>query len=80
MVELDLALFGHPEVGNLWGNHAFSKLRPQGWEDAPEFPSVFKNKLDDSILTCYVDDFELQSSEEGTPQHWAKIGSVIEFS
>ena len=80
MVELDLALFGHSEAGNLWENHAFSKLRPQGWEDAPEFPSVFKHKLDNSILTCYVDDFELQSSEENTPQHWAKIGSVIDFS
>ena len=80
MVELDLALVGHPEAGNLWENHAFSKLRPQGWEDATEFPSVFKHKLDDGVLTCYVDDFELQSSEGGTPQHWAKIGSAIDFS
>ena len=30
MVELDLALFGHPEAGNLWENHAFSKLKTPG--------------------------------------------------
>ena len=41
---------------------------------------MFKHKLDDRILTCYVDDFELQASEGGTLQHWAKIGSVIDFS
>ena len=80
MVELDLALFAHPEAGNLWENHALSKLRPQGWQDAPEFPSVFLNKNDQSILTCYVDDFELQASVERTPNHWKPIGDVIDFS
>ena len=79
MVELDLALFGHPEAGNLWENHAFSRLRPQGWEDAPVFQSVFKNKNDNSILTCYVDDFELQASVQNTPTYWKEIGKVIEF-
>ena len=80
MVELDLALFGHPEAGNLWENHAFSRLRPQAWQDAPESPSVFKNKNDDSIFKCYVDEFELQSLEDGTPKHWEAIGKVIDFS
>ena len=69
MVELDLALFGHPEAGNIWESHAFSRLRKLAWKDAPEFPSVFKH-TDGSILTCYVDDFELQASLEATPKHW----------
>ena len=79
MVELDLALFGHPEAGNLWENHAFKRLRPLGWEDAPEFPSVFRNRRAGSILTCYVADFELQASFEHTVEHWVEIGKVIVF-
>ena len=46
----------------------------------PEFPSVLKHRKDDSILTCYVDDFELQASIEKTPCHWDDIGKVIDFS
>ena len=69
MVELELALFGHPECGNIWENRAFTRLREKGWVDAPEFPSVFKHK-DGSILTCYDDGFELQSTLEVCDHHW----------
>ena len=79
MVELVFALFGYPEAGNIWENHAFSRLRKLGGKDALEFPSVSKH-TDGSILTCYVDDFELQATLEATPKHWEQIGSVIDLS
>ena len=79
MVPLVLALFGHPEAGNIWENHSFGKIREQKWIDAPEYPSVFKHATTKGLLTAYVDDFEMHASKAASEQHWKDLEKVIEF-
>ena len=79
MVPLELALFGHPEAGNIWQNFSFEKLRKHGWEDAPEFPSVFKHSETKGMLTAYVDDFDLQASHDSSERHWKELEKDIDF-
>ena len=79
MVPLDLALFGHPEAGNIWQDFSFGQLRSLEWKDAPEFKSVFMHKKSKAMLTGYVDDFDMQASKEDSKRHWEEIEKVIEF-
>ena len=79
IVPLELALFGHPEAGNILENFSFEELRKLGWEDAPEFPSVFKHKKTKAMLTGYVDDFDMQASQKDSEKLWEDIAKAIDF-
>ena len=79
MVPLDFALFGHPEAGSIWDNHSFTCVRGVGWVDAPQFPSVFKEPETKAMLTCYVEDFDMQASQKDSERHWKDLEKVIEF-
>ena len=77
--KIDLALFGNPEAGNNWESLSFTNVRGNGWVDAPEFPSVFKEPKTKAMLTCYVDDFDVQASASDSAKHWKDLEKVIEF-
>ena len=71
MVPLELALFGHPEAGNIWQNHSFAQMKKLEWAEAPAFPSVFKHSETKAMMNCYVDDFNMQAKDEDSAKHWA---------
>ena len=79
MVPLVLALFGHPEVGSLWEEFFVGKLKKLKWQTHSDFPSVFRHGETESIMSAYVDDFELEAFYEKSILLRQDLEKQIEF-
>ena len=80
MVPLELALFGHPEAGSIWEDHSEDKFTNHcDWESHAQFNSVFRHPETDSIMTSYVDDFEIEALPEVSKILWKDIEKHIQF-
>jgi hypothetical protein len=79
MVPLVLALFGHPEAGSIWEEHSVKKLLLCNFQSNKEFKSVFRHPETSSIMTAYVDDFELEATDENAKRLWKELEKHIDF-
>ena len=74
---LKLALYGHPQAGGFWEEHAEEQLHLEGFGDIPEWKSCFWRPELEVLLILYVDDFKLAGPTHNLPKAWAKIRSRI---
>ncbi len=65
VVELLLALYGHPDSPTFWELHCGEMVASLGFRAfGPEWPSVYCHEAVRLILSSYVDDFKLAGPRE----------------
>ena len=81
VVQLILALYGHPDSGGLWEKHCedillslrFRLIFPGAW------PSVYWHPKLRLLLAVYVDDFKMSGPVENMAKGWSLISSKIDM-
>ena len=79
VVKLVLALYGHPDAGGFWEQHCEKALREVGFEQCPNWQSVFCHAKLNLMLVVYVDDFKLASPRDNLSKGWQLIRSKIKM-
>ena len=74
---LNLALYGHPNSGGYWEQHCERHLRAVGFQDVPNWRSVFWHPILQTLLVVYVDDFKLAGPQECLERAWTEIRDKI---
>ena len=70
---LKRALYGHPDSGGCWERHCERHLLAIGFQQIPEWQSVYWHPEHQSLLVVYVDDFKLSGPALELPKVWHKI-------
>ena len=78
VVKLVLALYGHPDAG-FWEQHCEKALRVVGFEQCPNWKSVFRHAKLNLMLVVYVDDFKLSGSKSNLSTGWQLIRSKLKM-
>ena len=76
-MKLVLALYGHPDAGGFWAQHCEKALRAVGFEQCPNWKSVFRHAKLNRMLVVYVDDFKLSGPKANLAKGWQLIRSKI---
>ena len=79
VVRLVLALYGHPDAGGFWEQHCEKALRSVGFEQCPDWKSVFRHPKLNLMLVVYVDDFKLSGPKANLAQGWSLMASKIKL-
>ena len=74
-----LALYGHPDAGGFWEQHCEKALRSVGFEQCPDWKSVFRHPKLNLMLVVYVDDFKLSGPKANLAQGWSLMASKIKL-
>ena len=77
VVQLKLALYGHPDAGGYWEAHCRDKLEAGGFAPVPDWNSVYWHKELKLVLMVYVDDFKMSGPTENLAKGWQIIRSSI---
>ena len=59
VVEMEQALYGHPDAGGRWEQHSESKILLEQLVRIENMPSVFWHDQLELMLIMYVDDFKV---------------------
>ena len=70
---LELALYGHPQSGGFWEEHAEKNITEEGFNCIPEWKSCYWHHELRVLLVLYVDDFKLAGPTKNLPVAWEKI-------
>ena len=79
VVRLVLALYGHPDASGFWEQHCEKALRSVGFEQCPDWKSVFRHPKLNLMLVVYVDDFKLSGPKANLAQGWSLMASKIKL-
>ncbi|CAE7213840.1 unnamed protein product, partial [Symbiodinium sp. CCMP2592] len=79
VVRLVLALYGHPDAGGFWEQHCEKALRSVGFEQCPDWKSVFRHPKLNLMLVVYVDDFKLSGPKANLATGWELMASKIKL-
>ncbi|CAE6936887.1 GIP [Symbiodinium sp. CCMP2592] len=79
VVRLVLALYGHPDAGGFWEQHCEKALRSVGFEQCPDWKSVFRHPKLNLMLVVYVDDFKLSGPKANLANGWELMASKIKL-
>ncbi|CAE7775567.1 unnamed protein product [Symbiodinium sp. CCMP2592] len=79
VVRLVLALYGHPDAGGFWEQHCEKALRSVGFEQCPDWKSVFRHPKLNLMLVVYVDDFKLSGPKANLAKGWELMASKIKL-
>jgi hypothetical protein len=80
MVEILLALYGHPDSPTFWEQHCNEQVQMLGFVPfGPEWPSVYFHKELALVLSIYVDDFKLAGPRENLAKGWTLLRSRVEL-
>ena len=80
VVQLEYALYGHPDSPTYWELHCDELVRRCGFEPyGPEWPSVYFHRELKLMLSICVDDFKLSGPKENLAQGWKLLSKVIDF-
>jgi len=78
VVELKLALYGHPDSPTCWEQHCNEQAHALGFEDVgPEWPSLFIHPARKLLLSIYVDDFKLAGPADQLEEGWRLLRTRI---
>ena len=76
---LILALYGHPESGGWWEDHAHQQLVSVGFTEIPNWKSCYYHQRLKLFLTVYVDDFKMSGPITALAEGWKLIRSKIKM-
>ena len=81
VVQLVLALYGHPDSGGLWQRHCEQQLFAVGFVTVhPEcWPSMFWHPELKLLLGVYVDDFKMAGPKDNMEKGWELISRNIDM-
>eukprot|EP00434_Breviolum_minutum_P033236 symbB.v1.2.029410.t1/scaffold3211.1/size107887/2 len=80
VVRLRKALYGHPDLGNMWEQHCDKAVKEVGFVAVgPEWPSTYYHKETKLLLVVYVDDLKMAGPESSTKQGWAMLRSKLDL-
>ena len=80
VVELLLALYGHPDSPTHWELHCAEVAVAVGFKAfGAEWPSVFYHDELKLVLSIYVDDFKLAGPADALEKGWALLRTKIEL-
>ncbi len=80
VVELIVALCGHPDSPTFWEMHCSEQVKKAGFEAlGPEWPSVFFHPQLRLLLSIYVDDFKLAGPIGNLDGGWELLRKLIEM-
>ena len=79
VVKLVLALYGHPDAGGFWEQRCEKALCAVGFEQCPNWKSVFRHEKLNLMLVVYVDDFKLSGPKSNLSKGWQLIRSKIKM-
>ena len=73
VVQLRLALYGHPLSGVFWERHCQKALFSAGWTLIEGWESTYRHERLGLVLSIYVDDFKMAGRAENLAKGWASI-------
>ena len=80
VVQLEQALYGHPDSVTWWDQFCNKQVVTVGfYEIGAEWPSVFYHKELQLLLTIYVDDFKLAGPQGNLKKGWELLRSCLEI-
>ena len=79
LVQLVLALYGHPDAGTFWERHCDNRLQQVGFKPIPNWPSCYVNNKLQLFLIVYVDDFKLSGPSHNLVEGWKLIKEVAKI-
>ena len=80
MVELLLALYGHPDSPTFWEAHRDELVKELGFFAlGAEWPSLYFHEELKLMLSIYVDDFKMAGPTENIDKGWALLRSKIDM-
>ena len=80
VVRLRKALYGHPDLGNMWEQHCDKAVKEVGFVAVgPEWPSTYYHKETKLLLVVYVDDLKMAGPESSMKQGWAMLCSKLDL-
>ena len=63
-------LYGHPDAGTEWEQHAEKHLSSVGFVSIPDWKSCFRHPRLDLMLIVHVDDFKLAGPKRNLKEGW----------
>ena len=75
--ELKLALYGHPQSGAFWEEHAEQKLLSEGWTTIDAWPSCYGHEKLKTFLVLYVEDFKISKPKSSLKEAWETVTKHI---
>ena len=75
---LKKALYGHPDAGTYWEQHAEKHLKSVGFLPVTDWRSCFVHPGLKLYLIVYVDDFKMAGPTQNLPEGWKLIRKGIE--
>ena len=76
---LNLALYGHPQSGAFWEDHAAKKLMSEGWEPIEAWCSCYWHPKWRCFMVLYVDDFKIAGPRDQLSKAWATVSKHIKI-
>ena len=73
VVQMFLALYGHPESGPLWDHVLEGALTSSDFSAVPDWPGVWVHASDGTIIVVYVDDIMMTAITASMVRHWHNI-------
>ena len=70
-------LYGHPDAGTDWEQHAEKRLSSGDFIPIPDWKSCFRHPRLDLMLIVYVDDFKLAGPKRNLKEGWTRIRKGI---
>ena len=70
---LNLALYGHPQSGAFWEEHAAERLISEDWLTIEGWPSCYWHKEFKAFMVLYVDDFKISGPKTRMREAWESV-------